>query len=352
MWRMGIRPVVLPDYLGSSRNNDFFCKLPHKRTALEIEWENAAQWRAKEKATCWHGKSRLAAHRRRSLTWICRDKFKAVASTLMRGHQISEMAKLRIAGADVSYVDESHLGAQFDSVLILTKGFLREASVDELAGLKKQGNTICADYLDDPVRNELHEFVDVYIAASITQFLHYSKHFAGKLVHMITHHADPRLNGIKGPDDYCNIGYFGEIANARYASELQGTIDFCLTDTKVAGEGWVPRLRHCNVHYAVRKFRAIDGFKPFLKGFTAAQCHSNIIVPRDESDVRYYLGSDYPYILNDGSLNSVLEMIDYAKTSFGGREWQRGLEIMTSVRQRCDPAQIEREIRALLTHCQ
>jgi hypothetical protein len=64
------------------------------------------------------------------------------------------------------------------------------------------------------------------------------------------------------------------------------------------------------------------------------------------SDARYYLGSDYPYILKDETLNSVLEMIDYAKASFGGAEWQRGLEIMKSVRQRCEPAQIESEIRA------
>ena len=43
---------------------------------------------------------------------------------------------------------------------------------------------------------------------------------------MVSHHADPRLNGIKGPDGYCNIGYFGEIVNARHATELQGVIDF------------------------------------------------------------------------------------------------------------------------------
>ena len=126
---------------------------------------------------------------------------------------------------------------------------------------------------------QLHEAIDIYIAASIRQYIHCSKLTPTKSVHFLSHHADPRLAG-RGPDDYCNIGYFGEIINARYAAELQGKIDFCLVDTKFADTGWIPRLGHCNVHYAVRNRRPIDGLKPFLKGFTAAHCRSNIIVPK------------------------------------------------------------------------
>ena len=40
MWRDGIRPDVLPAYLGTSRDNDFFRKLPHRKTALDFEREN------------------------------------------------------------------------------------------------------------------------------------------------------------------------------------------------------------------------------------------------------------------------------------------------------------------------
>jgi hypothetical protein len=139
--------------------------------------------------------------------------------------------------------------------------------------------------------------------------------------------------------------------NARYAAELQGKIDFCLVNTKLAETSWIARLGHCNVHYAVRNRRPIDGFKPFLKGFTAAHCHANIIVPKTESDAIYYLGSDYPYLLKDEGLGSVLEMIERVKASFGGEEWNRGLEIMESVRRRSSPEQIGSEIEALLSRC-
>jgi tetratricopeptide (TPR) repeat protein len=353
MWKSGTRPAILPDYLGTSRDNEFFCGLPHLQTAVELERANAPQRGANGDSA--RDIARGSPGRRRGLpprlTWVCRNRFKAVASTFMRGHQLSEIARLSLTSMEVNYVDEYHLGSQSDSILILTKGFLKEACVDELAGLKERGNIICADYVDDPGRPELHECLDVYIAASITQFIHYSRHYADKLVHLITHHSDPRLEGIRGPQDYCNIGFFGEIVNARYAHELQGIIDFSLTNTQVLEAGWIPKLRHCNVHYAVREPGSAEGFKPFLKGFTAAQCHSNIIVPKDESDARYYLGSDYPYILTDAALESVLEMIDRVKESFGGAEWRRGLDVMESVRRRCDATQIETEIKALLTRC-
>ena len=57
----------------------------------------------------------------------------------------------------------------------------------------------------------------------------------------------------------------------------------------------------------------------------------------------YYLGAEYPYILKHDALSSVVEMIDYAKASFGGHELASGLEIMKSVRQGCDPKQIEND---------
>ncbi len=354
MWKTGVRPTILPDYVGTSRDNEFFFRTPHLQTAVELECANVPQRGADEDAAndMAHG---TPIGRRRGLppklTWVCRDRFKAVASTFMRGHQLSEIARLCLTSADVSYVDEYRLGSQSDSILILTKGFLKQACPDELAQLKERGNIICADYVDDPVRAELHEYLDAYIAASITQFIHYSGRYADKLIHLITHHADPRLAGIRGPEDYCNIGYFGEIVNARYAHELQGLVDFSLTNTQVSDASWIPKLRHCNVHYAVREPDSTEGFKPFLKGFTAAQCHSNLIVLKDESDARYYLGSDYPYILKDGALESVLEMIDRVKESFGGSEWRRGLEMMESVRQRCSAPQIEKELKAFLIQC-
>jgi hypothetical protein len=331
MWKTGILPAVLPDHLGTSRDNEYTRKFAHKKSAAN-------------QAPSTPGSSS------KRLTWVCRDKFSAVASTLMRGHQLADIARQQLEGkAEFEVVNETRVAEQRNAILILTKGFLKEATLDGLAQLKQQGNIVCADYVDDPERDDLHEAIDVYIAASIRQYIHCTERYPDKLVHLISHHADPRLSGIEGPSSYCNIGYFGEIVNARYASELQGKIDFCLVNTKITDAGWIPRLGHCNVHYAVRNRRPIDGLKPFLKGFTAAHTRSNIIVPKAEGDAIYYLSSDYPYLLEDESLQSVLDMIDRVKASFASDEWHRGLEIMASVRRRSSPEQIGSELATLLT---
>ena len=75
-------------------------------------------------------------------------------------------------------------------------------------------------------------------------------------------------------------------------------------------------------------------------------------MPKTEGDAIYYLGSDYPYLLQDDGLGSVLEMIERVKASFGSEEWRRGLEIMDSVRRRSSPEQIGSEIEALLSRCE
>jgi hypothetical protein len=250
--------------------------------------------------------------------------------------------------ADVAYLNETQTADLNGFVLILTKGFVKSATAGEIEGLRSRNNVICADYIDEPIRQTLDELIDVYIASSVRQLVYLRQEKPEKLTSLITHHVDPALNGTTGPSDYLNIGYYGEIVNAKHAAELQGRIDFCLTDTKSMNGKWIRRLRHSNMHYAVRQHREIDGFKPFLKGFTAAHCNANVLVPAAESDARYYLGSDYPYILADDSLKSVLEMIAYAEDTFGGPVWQEGLEFMRSVRERSSVGQICSEIDDLL----
>ena len=70
---------------------------------------------------------------------------------------------------------------------------------------------------------------------------------------------------------------------------------------------------------------------------------------RLEGDAVYYLTTDYPYLLEDDSLESVLDMIERMRESFGSAEWFEGLEIMKSVRARTSVRHVGREIRAFLS---
>lgn len=339
MWKTGIHPQALPQELGNCRGSDITGKAPHTLGAPVA--------RDRRRGTV---RERPAASRRKAVAWLYWEPGGRVASTVMRGAQLASFAKEALSEEyDFSYRPYSDAMDSVPPIVVLTKALLKVISPDQLAALRGKGaELVCADYVDAPVREDLGDLIDCYIASSIRQLLHLRRAHRGKLVRLVTHHVDPEIENIAVPTEYINIGYFGEIANARFSKELQGVIDFCLTNTKVSDKVWINRLNHCNMHYAVREGRPFDGFKPFLKGFTAAHCHSNIIVPRAESDAVYYLGRDYPFMIEQGSLHEVEAMIDFARGAFGGPLWQEGLRRMEVVRQRSSREHIQQEVRELL----
>jgi len=355
-WKTGTLPEVMPTHVGTSRENDFYVKRPHNTTTIELERAGRTPSKPFDVDGRVHASKRVDSTNRmggrlaRRMAWIYRQEFRSRASTILRGQQLSEIARLNLEGdVEVTYADESEMDRLAGSIVVLTKGVLMRAAREKLDALRSAGNVVCADFVDQPVRDELDEAIDVYIASSIRQLVELSRSYPDKLVHLISHHTDLRITGPAAQKDRCNIGYFGEMPNVLYSKQLQGVVDFCEVDTwNAVRTDWMRQLRHFNVHYAVRRPRHIDGHKPFLKGFTAARCNANIIVGLNEGDARYYLGSDYPYLVKNDSLRSVLETIDYVKDSFGGPEWNRGLEIMHSVRGRCSPTQIAGEVRELV----
>ncbi|MEW9805307.1 hypothetical protein ABUE31_04825 [Mesorhizobium sp. ZMM04-5] len=304
-----------------------------------------------------HPISRTSAARRlpSSLTWVYRrDNLRS--GTLMRGVQLSEMARVRFSGTiDVNFVELSEAASLSNAVLILTTSIINSITPEEVATLRRNASVVCADFLDYPPRDDIHEFVDVYIASSIRQERHLLDRYPGKMVHRVTHHVDPEIGVIRPPSDACRIGYFGEYRNALHRENLGAAIDFVQTNnSEVTDRSWLRKLNRYNCHYAVREHSLPrrnpppDSFKPFTKGFTAAHCLSNIIVPADESDALFYLGSDYPYLLKDNALHSVNSIISKAVETFGGTEWNRGLEMMEEVRQRSSTSHIMVELTRLI----
>lgn len=227
----------------------------------------------------------------------------------MRGEQLSKIVRDR-TNIDVAYVNEHALDKIKNSLVVLTKGFLKKVTQRELEILRNNKNIICTDYVDDPEKKEVVEVVDVLVASSIRQLMHYKKKYPEKYSHMVTHHVDPDIPHIEPPKDVARIGYFGELANAKWKDELKGKVSFILTNTKTRSREWIDELKNYNVHYAVRQKRTIDGFKPFLKGFTAAHCNAAIVVEKNEGDALYYLGSDYPFMLQESDLDSVSALLD------------------------------------------
>lgn len=338
MWKSDIRPAFLPKEVGTSRINNLFCKLPHKVVGSKVgdERNNSD---AINKRVVFNG-------RKPRVVFLHHDKHVNVASTLMRGQQLSLIVKnLSRKVGEVNYTSSLDIK---QSIVVLTKGMLKEVSRRELEILKKNDCILISDYVDDKPRSDIIDLIDVYLASSIRGLYALAHENPGKLTHLITHHVDPRLPvHCMLPKDLA-FGYFGELANAQYYDDLKGQVKFHRVNTKHSSDEWLSDIVNYNCHYAVRKNRIIDGYKPFLKGFTAAKCGANILVSVNDGDASLYLGEDYPYLISDDSFEAVSNGLAYVRDSYGGQDWRYALEIMNEVKARSSDAWIAREFDDLL----
>ena len=302
-----------------------------------------------------HGAAPLVGERRPQLTWVYRNG-RVKSGTVMRGLQLSSLARQGLQDTCiVEYAALADIKECVGHTLFLTPSVIRHATFEELDRLRRRRNTLCLDFLDYPPSDQLIDERDVLISSSIRQHELLRIRYPKNISHMITHHVDPEIDYTFRNFTEARIGYFGELGNARYNSELRDSIDFHQTNnSENPDRSWLSLLPNYNCHYSVREYRfpfpnpPPDAFKPFTKGFTAARCASNLIVDRDESDALFYLGSDYPYLLDNNELPTVKRALAFVKESFGSSDWKRGLEAMREVRSKSSENHIQGEIADLL----
>ena len=279
------------------------------------------------------------------LFFLCSKNYLQQASTLLRSNQLCELVRphLQDRGFEVACTTET---AQVNAVLVLSKGFLVDASADMIAGLKKRGNLLIADFVDWKPSPTIIQLVDVLMASSYRQLNYFRYDFPNKPAHLVTHHVDQRIGSVSPPTDRLRVGYFGERFNARFAdelSELGGIITFVQTETRNESADWIAHLSGSNCHYALRTNQPHDGFKPFLKGYLAAHCNSPVIADRTEGDAGFYLPEDYPLQLSAASPKEAADGIDRFKGAFGGQEWSYAKQVMREIREQCSPSNVVNE---------
>lgn len=238
-----------------------------------------------------------------------------------------------------------------DAVIVLTKASIQHLDPEAFAHLKAHNLAIFADWIDKAPRSPYLDEIDVHIASSVAQERFLRDRFPERPVRYVTHHSDPRISGIEpGSVTAARAVYVGRPDNVTAPPEIVSEITWLDAQTSAEFEAILHRLPDFNLHLAVRAEtdEAPGIFKPFTKGFTAAACRSNILVQRQAHDALAYLGEDYPYLLTDREPETVVEGFRHARDSFGGPDWQRGLEIMEDVRQRSSPGYVTGQFGAIL----
>ena len=243
------RPRVLPRRLGTSRDNEQFVLIP--RDPAVAPTEPALVSTARASIT--------------NLVFVYHSRQHDFGSTLMRVRQLSELAQRAVPDPwTVRVVDEQQTDEIKDSIVVLSKGLCVHGSRAAIERLRSHGNVVAADCVDIRAKGEIAELADLFIASSLRQYEALARE--GRETALITHHVDPRIAGIRAQAEYLSLGYFGLFGNARYGSRLMEHIDFCHIDGKAERAVWFDRLRHANVHYAVRRRRPQDCLQAFPQG--------------------------------------------------------------------------------------
>lgn len=282
-------------------------------------------------------------------------------SVIMRLHQLAQFAT-RYLGARYRFVPvmmpkaklRPHLSACDDltgGLVFLSKSMVHNLEPDAFARLKETNRAVLGDWIDRGFRSRHKAGIDIHLAASMAFRDYVAETEPAARVRLLTHHADPRLEALSfGPLERLAPVYLGHAGNIPDYPELEGRITMARAKRDSAFADFLPRLPEFNLHYNVRAGLEADeaGFKPFTKGFTAAACRSNILLQRDVDDAVAYLGADYPYFVEDNTLESVRAGLDFAQDSFGGPDWRHGLEVMRAVAERSSPAHVAGELGAIL----
>ena len=322
VWKTGMRPALLSPDLGTSRENIFFFKAHHRngkiREQSDLETVPFAP---------------VVNTQDRAITFLYSPEHVATGSTVLRGQQLSSLVKGHYEGGrDVHYSPETDIR---DQIVVLTKGFLKTTTAEQLHTLRKH-NVLIADFVDEPPNANLIQEIDLLMASSLLGYKSYMMSFPDVPAFHVTHHVDTRIPACsEAATESFQAGYFGELVNTIQDAEIEKLVSFNLVDTSKQTNAWIDDLAHYNFHYAFRKTREIDGAKPFLKGFVAAHCGVNMMIQESAGDAPFYLGSDYPYMMSaDATVEDIVEALQNARDSLGGPEWQYGREIMRNVANR------------------
>jgi hypothetical protein len=266
----------------------------------------------------------------------------------MRGRQLKDIAKQNLPKKyNIKY---SSLDMQYSNdLLYLTKGAILSSTVSSLEALKSRNNTLIFDPVDSRVPTDKIKYADVLVAASRTAFKDFKKNSSLKIV-LIDHHVDPRIKAINftNPPNKFKAAYFGEIVNTQAFPELKNFVDFIQVDTYRQNNSWLKHLPNYNFHYAIRKKNTNDGHKPFLKGFTAAYCNSNILIQNSDKEALAWLGNDYPFLLKgEVSNDEIFSAIEFAQSCFNTETWKQGLYIMERIKKEVSDENIGIQLRHL-----
>lgn len=285
---------------------------------------------------------------RRQLTFLFDPDWPNVGSTVMRGRQLADFARAELGRR--WRVEYQPLGSRVkNSAVFLTKNAARAMDAERAAHLLEHHCRLYVDIVDAAPPAWVSEVPCVIVTASLTSLVKASRTHPHREVVFLNHHADPRVPPAPAIREAFRIGYFGEVFNARLTLGIESAVEIVPVSTATQAESWFARLPDFAMHYAIRRRIPQDDVKPFMKGFTAAASHANILASRSDPEAVAWLGDDYRYLVDDHDEETILGVIERARSDFGTPMWDAGLEVMAGIRERVAPHRVVRDLERIVS---
>ncbi|TPE48408.1 hypothetical protein [Amaricoccus solimangrovi] len=281
------------------------------------------------------------------VAFLYAERYANSASTILRGKQLSEMVAARYPDAiDMAYT--SDIDALRDRVVIVTKGALDTHSAEALEALRRRNRAVIGSWDDRLPSADKIAATDAAMGVSNRQTHDFARLFPAIRAYHVTHHVNSEIPFSTPPGDRPRTAYFGFRANTVLSESLRNMIDMIPLETARVDMSWIALLPHYNCHWIVRRSKAHDGWKPFLKGFTAARAGAVVVVGRDDEDALQYLGDDYPFYVGGTRIPQLEYDMARVASAFGGPDWALARDIMAQVADRSSDAQVCAEFRAMV----
>lgn len=260
-------------------------------------------------------------------------------SETIRGVQVCEYLK--------KYIDcgcTTNLLNIYNSIIIFIKGN-NNLNIKTLQNSKNNKNINVIDIIDyknhndiiDLNKNRFIEYIDGLIVNNIYMKNEFEKQYANKIIYVIPHHYDVRMNHFNiDKDDEIKILFNGETNNLNclHIDKLTSRNDFLINDSNLSLMNFLndDKFKKCLCHINIRKENTYPfKYKPCMKLAHAAASNSIIITTYDMS-IKDLLPDDYPYILMDSNYDTTINMIEYVKNTYKTDIWYKAIHMMNELK--------------------
>jgi hypothetical protein len=294
-------------------------------------------------------------------------------STMMRGHQLCEIAQHHLAEKFDCKIMRMPLSSKRqskrnfkaaqqmawmarcprDAIYFVTKQCVERLNPTAAEILRWRARAVLFDYVDTDMETVLTRGADIHLCASNAQYeyMKQKKQFSNtSSVSLLPHGYDYRLQTCAPTKGPVYVTYWGALRNTYIPQSILN--DISVIDGAVAPTTeTLDELSRYRLHYCVRKnFRDVDKtiFKPLTKVANAAACGANILINHDAHDAVDFLGPDYPYFVGLGDDANIANVFQAALNGAGGSDWLYARNAMNSVAKHLSPEQVANQLYDIL----